>query len=551
MLSWLKIKNYLLIDQLYLDFPKGFITLTGETGAGKSVLLGAISLITGKRADSGVLLNKDLKCVIEAGFNVESLGLLSFFKENDLDYESETILRREIAGNGKSRAFINDTPVRLDQLQILSKSLIDIHSQHQTLILGQESFQRSILDSVSSLNKEFLVYQHIFKEFKSIDKELAQMNFAHQKSLEEKDYLEFQFKQLDDAKLQIGELAELESSEKILSNSDNIKSVLLSLVEYFTNTEPSVIENINLLEKQLMQIGSNYAKAEEFSKRLDTISIDLRDLVDTCEQEADLLENDPARLLEIQDRLNVINSLLQKHQLQNAEELIALRDSIDDKLSKFQLDDSRLENLRVQHSLYYNKLLVQAEKLSKKRSNGIPKLEKNLREMLVPLGMPKAQFVIQMNPLKKPSESGMDEIHFLFSANPDLDVQEIHKVASGGEMSRLMLCLKSIIAETLHLPTIVFDEIDTGVSGEVAAKMGTMMKSLSEKSQIISITHLPQVAALGETQFHIVKATKNNRTHIDIRKLSKDERILEIARMTSGINVNETAMQHARTLLKQ
>jgi DNA repair protein RecN (Recombination protein N) len=551
MLSWLKIKNYLLIDQLYLDIPKGFITLTGETGAGKSVLLGAISLITGKRADSGVLLNKDLKCVIEAGFNVENLGLLSFFNENDLDYEPETILRREIAGNGKSRAFINDTPVRLDQLQILSKSLIDIHSQHQTLILGQESFQRSILDSVSSLNKELLAYQHIFKKFKSIDKELAQMDLAHHKSLEEKDYLEFQFRQLDDAKLQIGELEELESSEKILSNSDNIKSVLLSLVEYFTNAEPSVIENMNLLEKQLMQIGSNYAKAGEFSKRLETICIDLQDLVDTCEQESDLLENDPVRLIEIQDRLNIINSLLQKHQLQNADELIVLRDSIDDKLSKLQLDDSRLEDLRVQHSLYYNKLLVQAEKLNAKRSIGIPKLEKKLREMLIPLGMPKAQFVIQMNPLKNPSESGMDEIHFLFSANPDLDVQEIHKVASGGEMSRLMLCLKSIIAETLHLPTIVFDEIDTGVSGEVAAKMGTMMKFLSENSQIISITHLPQVAALGKNQFHIVKSTKNNRTHIDIRKLREDERILEIARMTSGIDVNETAMQHARTLLKQ
>lgn len=549
MLNWLKIQNYLLLNHLEIQFPNGFISITGETGAGKSVLIGAIALLTGKRADTSVLLDKSRKSVVEAEFDISKLKLQSFFKANDLDYDSECILRREITGQGKSRAFINDTPVRLEQLQALSEHLIDIHSQHQSLKLGQHDFQRNILDSVASLQLELDDYRNEFSHYKAVSKKLKTLEENQRKALEEKDFLEFQFNQLNEAQLQADELISLEETERLLSNAEEIKSALLSGEIALQSDEISGVEAIRQFESELMQIIKHFPKAESYVSRLKSVRIELADILDSCQQDADMIEYDPQRLLEIQERINLLTALLQKHNAENTNELIQIRDEIDAKLSQFQSDDSTISDLQKSKQSLLETLLKKGKQITEKRKQTVPALEQKLQKMLAELGMPQAQFVVEIHALDAPSEDGLDEIRFLFSANPDMPAQNIQKVASGGEMSRLMLCLKSIVAEFLHLPSIVFDEIDTGVSGEIAGRMGEMMKELSENSQVISITHLPQVAALGVAQYHVSKAIENSQTRVQIIQLSGADRIREIARMSSGKNLTETAMQHAKDLL--
>ncbi|MDA3910158.1 MAG: DNA repair protein RecN [Bacteroidales bacterium] len=549
MLNWLKIQNYLLLNHLEIHFPNGFISITGETGAGKSVLIGAISLLTGKRADTSVLLDKSRKSVIEAEFDVSKLKLQPFFKANDLDYDTECILRREITGQGKSRAFINDTPVRLEQLQTLSEYLIDIHSQHQSLKLGQHDFQRNILDSVASLQSDLDAYRKQFLRYKEVSKTLKTLLENQKKALEEKDFLEFQFNQLNEAELQENELLTLEETEHLLSNAEEIKSALVSGADTLQSDEISGVEAIRQFETALAQIIKHFPKAETYVSRLKSVRIELADILESCQQDADNIEYDPQRLLEIQERINLLTGLLQKHNAEDTNELIQVRDEIDAKLLQFQSDDSRINDLEKSKQSLLEVLLTKGERITEKRKKTAPALENKLRKMLAELGMPQAQFVVEIHALNAPAEDGLDEICFLFSANPDMPAQNIQKVASGGEMSRLMLCLKSIVAEFLHLPSIVFDEIDTGVSGEIAGRMGEMMKALSEKSQVISITHLPQVAALGVAQYHVTKAVENSQTRVQILKLSGEDRIREIARMSSGKNLTETAMQHAKDLL--
>jgi DNA repair protein RecN (Recombination protein N) len=549
MLNWLKIQNYLLLNHLEIKFPNGFISITGETGAGKSVLIGAISLLTGKRADTSVLLDKSRKSVVEAEFDISKLKLQTFFKANDLDYDSECILRREITGQGKSRAFINDTPVRLEQLQALSEHLIDIHSQHQSLKLGQHDFQRNILDSVASLQSELDAYRKEFLCYKDVSRKLKTFEENQRKALEEKDFMEFQFNQLCEAKLQENELATLEETERLLSNAEEIKSALLSGAEALQAEEISGVEAIRQFELALLQIIKHFPKAENYVSRLKSVRIELTDILDSCQQDADSIEYDPQRLFEIQDRINLLTALLQKHSAEDTNELIKIRDEIDAKLLQFQSDDSTITDLQKSKQSLFESLIKKGEQITGKRKKTVPALEQKLQKMLAELGMPQAQFVVEIHALDAPAEDGLDEICFLFSANPDMPAQNIQKVASGGEMSRLMLCLKSIVAEFLHLPSIVFDEIDTGVSGEIAGRMGEMMKALSEKSQVISITHLPQVAALGVAQYHVSKAIENSQTRVQILQLSGEDRVREIARMSSGKNLTETAMQHAKDLL--
>ena len=549
MLNWLKIQNYLLLNHLEIKFPNGFISITGETGAGKSVLIGAISLLTGKRADTSVLLDKSRKSVVEAEFDISKLKLQTFFKANDLDYDSECILRREITGQGKSRAFINDTPVRLEQLQALSEHLIDIHSQHQSLKLGQHDFKRNILDSVASLQSELDAYRKEFLCYKDVSRKLKTFEENQRKALEEKDFMEFQFNQLCEAKLQENELATLEETERLLSNAEEIKSALLSGAEALQAEEISGVEAIRQFELALLQIIKHFPKAENYVSRLKSVRIELTDILDSCQQDADSIEYDPQRLFEIQDRINLLTALLQKHNAEDTNELIKIRDEIDAKLLQFQSDDSTITDLQKSKQSLFESLIKKGEQITGKRKKTVPALEQKLQKMLAELGMPQAQFVVEIHALDAPAEDGLDEICFLFSANPDMPAQNIQKVASGGEMSRLMLCLKSIVAEFLHLPSIVFDEIDTGVSGEIAGRMGEMMKALSEKSQVISITHLPQVAALGVAQYHVSKAIENSQTRVQILQLSGEDRVREIARMSSGKNLTETAMQHAKDLL--
>lgn len=548
MLSWLKIRNYLLIDNLELNFPDEFVTITGETGAGKSVLIGAISLLTGKRADTSVLLDKSLKSVVEAGFDVKSLNLKSFFNTLDLDYEEECILRREITGQGKSRAFINDTPVRLEQLQELSDYLIDIHSQHQTLLLGQQSFQRNILDAVSGLNSDYEKYSKLYKSYVRTSSELEQLEISWKRAMEEKDFLEFQFAQLDDAQLQSEELFELEEKEKLLANAEDIKTALSS-VETLDAEDSSIVGNLKEVQRNLEKIAPDFKNAEQYAQRMNSVVLELKDLMDSAQQDADMIEYDPALLVQVQERINLLNSLLVKHQKETVQELIDLRDKMDGDLNKIQMDNSKIANLRSEKEKLLEDMKLQAAKLTAKRNKGVPKLQKQLGSMLSELGMPDAVFKIDINALEKPAAHGMDDVRFLFSANPDLPPNEIHKVASGGEMSRLMLCLKSVVAEYQHLPSIIFDEIDTGVSGEVAGKMGEMMKLLSGNSQVFAITHLPQVAALGKEQFHVSKLSNNGQSRINIRCLETTERVDEIARMSSGKDITEVALQHAKNLL--
>jgi len=549
MLNWLKIQNYLLLNHLEIQFPDGFISITGETGAGKSVLIGAISLLTGKRADTSVLLDKSRKSVVEAEFDISKLKLQDFFKANDLDYENECILRREITGQGKSRAFVNDTPVRLELLQALSEYLIDIHSQHQSLKLGEHDFQRNIIDSVASLQSNLDTYRTQFLNYKSISKSLRNLKETQQKALEEKDFLEFQFNQLAEADLKENELISLEETERLLSNAEEIKSALISGLDTLQGEELSGIDAIRQFESVLTQVVRHFPKAETYVARLQSVRIELADILDACQQDADQIEYDPQRLLEIQARINLLNALLQKHNAEDTNELIRVRDEIDDKLLQFQSDDGKIQALEQKQEALFKALVKQGEIITDKRKQAAPALEKKLRKMLAELGMPQAQFRVEIHALSAPAHDGLDEIHFLFSANPDLPAQDIQKVASGGEMSRLMLCLKSIVAEFLNLPSIIFDEIDTGVSGEIAGRMGEMMKRLSENSQVISITHLPQVAALGVAQYHVVKAIEGNQTRVQIVPLTGENRIHEIARMLSGKKLTETAMQHAKDLL--
>ncbi|MEA1873575.1 MAG: DNA repair protein RecN, partial [Bacteroidota bacterium] len=393
------------------------------------------------------------------------------------------------------------------------------------------------------------VYRNQFLNYKSISKTLRNLQNTQRKALEEKDFLEFQYNQLSEADLQENELVSLEETEQILSNAEEIKSALISGFDTLQGDEISGIDAIRQFESSLAQIVKHFPKADDYISRLQSVRIELADILDACQQHADKIEYDPQRLMEIQERINLLNALLQKHNAEDTNELIRVRDEIDSKLVQFQSDDGKIQKLEQEQNVLLEGLIQQGKIITDKRKQAAPALEKKLRKMLAELGMPQAQFKVEIRALSAPAHDGLNEIHFLFSANPDLPAQDIQKVASGGEMSRLMLCLKSIVAEFLNLPSIIFDEIDTGVSGEIAGRMGEMMKRLSENSQVISITHLPQVAALGVAQYHVVKAIEANQTRVQIIPLLEEKRIHEIARMLSGKKLTETAIQHAKDLL--
>jgi DNA repair protein RecN (Recombination protein N) len=550
MLRRLQIKNYALIRELNVDFTTGLTIITGETGAGKSILMGALSLILGQRADSGVLKDKESKCIVEGVFDVEGYGMESMFEENDLDWDPQVIFRREIAPNGKSRAFVNDTPVNLKTLQDLGVRLIDIHSQHQSLELGNRLFQLMVLDNYAG-NKSILIdYQTNFRQYKSL---LTSLTEAEEKAWQlgkELDYLQFQFEQLSKANLQIGEQEKLEHELALLMHADEIKTTLLNVGTLIGGDEGNALirtkESINALNKILKY----YPEGSVLSERLNSVYLELSDLFSEVEYSSEKMEIDPERIDRLNERLDLIYSLQQKHHVADEAGLIKLRDDFKSKVDSVFLNDEVVSGLKTSVKEKEETLLQLADQLSKKRLATTESIGRKVEEQLLQLGMPNSKFKVEVSTDLPLSFNGRDEVNFLFTANKNGELSEISKVASGGELSRLMLSIKALISKSKALPTILFDEIDSGISGETADKMGNILKEISQDMQVINITHLPQIAAKGDQHFLVYKEDTEHETITRLKLLTPDDRISELAKMLSGENITEAARMNASELLK-
>jgi len=551
MLARLSIKNYALIDEIDIQFATGLNIITGETGAGKSIILGALSLILGQRSESKYFYNQNKKCVIEGYFNVDNYQIKPFFEENDLDYEPQTILRREIFSDGKSRAFINDTPVKLSLLKALSERLIAIHSQHATLEINKESFQLLTIDGVaengdliSQFHKTFADFNKAKESYNRLVKESAQLK-------SEADYHQFLFEELESANLQPDEQKLLEEELNKLSHAEEIKRSLQQATFALDAQDQSALRLLKEGLLQLQQCERFLPGIHELSDRLNSSIIELKDINDELYQLDNETFVDGQRMLVVQDRLSLIYKLEQKHQVNDIEDLIRLRDELDEKVNAVSINEDRLIKLKADKELLNQQALDLAEELSQRRQKAIPLIEKEIVSSLIKVGMPQSIFKIKLKPLPAGElrGNGKDEVEFLFTANTGQEPQSVSKVASGGELSRLMLAIKSLIAKTSALPTIIFDEIDTGISGEVAIKVGELMKKLTQNLQVIAITHLPQIASQGSSHFKVFKEERANHTHTNIQLLSPEERINEIAQMLGGKDISETAILHAKELL--
>ena len=550
MLSKLIIQNFAIIDQLEIEFHQDLSIITGETGAGKSIILGALGLLLGNRADVKSLKKTDQKCVIEGHFILSDLDLKDFFDEHSLDYDVNGILRREINTEGKSRAFINDTPVNLSTLKTLGEKLVDIHSQHETITLNNKHFQLSVVDSVCNHKNLLKEYLKGFKTFQEQKNTLQQLISTSEKSKAEFDYLQFQFDELNSASLKASEEKELEMEQQQLTHAEEIKTALNNITQILAESDQAVSSQLKISVNLLGNIEKYNPRITELKSRLSTSLIEIKDIVSELEEEAMQTSLDPNRLSIIEERLNLIYKLQQKHRLKSSEELLELKNQIEQKISAYAGIDDQIAQLKSaieKNEIALNKV---AKELSNNRTNGIQSLSKKINELLIDVGMPNAIFEVSHQIESNLSESGFDKITFLFSANKGFSPSELSKVASGGELSRLMLCIKSIIAQNERLATIIFDEIDTGISGEVANKVGSILQSLTKNMQVISITHLPQIAGLGDAHYFVYKDLKKDKTYTNIRILSMEERILEIAKMLSGDNPSEIAMETAKELIK-
>ncbi len=549
MLARLYISNYALIQELQVDFSRNLNTVTGETGAGKSIILGALGLIIGNRADLSVLKEKEEKCVVEGQFEVKNYQLKAFFEENDLDYDDLTILRREITPAGKSRAFINDTPVNLKTLRDLGLKLIDIHSQHQNLELGNQKFQLDLVDAVAGAGEVLEAYKKQFRLYRKTAKELTALKEQAEKEQADLDYYQFQFNQLEEAALKENEQEELEEELERLTHAEEIKTGFTTVVQLLDDERFSVIQNVKDGRKALEKIRNYMAEAAGLENRLESVMLELRDIADEADTLAEKIEHDPARIQEVNDRLNLIYSLLQKHNADNVAVLIELRNELDQKISKVTGYDDEIRGKENELAGQSKILEEKAAMLSSIRKKAFPVIEKSVVEDLQQLGMSKIRFVVEHSLMADFGSEGKDEVAFLFSANADSAPDEISRIASGGEMSRLMLAIKNLLRSSKALPTIIFDEIDSGISGEVAMKMGTIIKSFSSTTQIINITHLPQIAARGDAHFRVYKLEENDRTITSIKQLTENERIEELAKMVGGDKLTDTTISAARELL--
>ena len=551
MLRSLYIQNYALIEKLDISFEQGFSVITGETGAGKSIILGAIGLLLGQRADVKSIRTGATKCIIEARFDISNYHMQPFFEENELDYENECILRRELYASGKSRAFINDTPAQLAQMKELGEQLIDIHSQHQNLLLNKEGFQLNVLDLLAHDEPALSAYQAAYKQWKQAQNDLDRLLERAARDKADEDYIRFQWEQLEEAHLTKGEQEELEQEAETLSHAEDIKASLYRTDQLFNNEEGGLLSNLKECFNVMAELQAVYPAAEEWANRLESSYIELKDIADEVSDREEQVEFNPTRLDEVNERLNLIYSLQQKHRMDTVDELMALRDDYATRLASISSSDEEIETLKKRCGELQSEVRRQAAGLTEARQEAAREVERQMAARLVPLGMPNVRFVVDMGERKEPGLHGMDTVTFLFSANKNGTLQNISSVASGGEIARVMLSVKAMIAGAVKLPTIVFDEIDTGVSGEIADRMADIMQEMANNDrQVISITHLPQIASRGRAHYKVYKKDNETETNSHIRRLTDEERVEEIAHMLSGATLTEAALNNARALLK-
>ena len=549
MLTRLSISNYALIDSLTIVFHEKMNSITGETGAGKSIMLGALGLILGNRTDLSVLKDKSKKCVVEGTFEIGDYHLQPFFEENDLDYDKTTIIRREITTTGKFRAFVNDTPVNLKTMRELGLNLIDIHSQHQNLELGNRKFQLDLVDTVSGSEKILQIYRDLYRKYISVQKELEELINKSNKESADLDYWQFQFNQLNDADLKENEQDELESLLEKLNHAEDIKNAFSEVQALLDNEQFSVVLHLKEGQKKLENIKNYIAEVPDLAARLQSSFLEVKDILDEIERLSANVEHDPVQIELVTERLNLIYSLQQKHHVNTVEELIVLRNSFDEKISQVTGYDDEIQKLKAALEKSRLSLEEKSVELSTIRKKSFKQIETAIIDDLHQLGMYKSKLEIVHELLPGFTINGKDAVSFLFSANTDSAPAEISKVASGGEMSRLMLAIKDLLRKSRALPTVVFDEIDSGVSGEIALKMGNIIKSFSNSTQIINITHLPQIAAKGDAHLMVYKFEENGKTFTSIKHLNPDERIIELAKMVGGEGYSDTTLRTAEELL--
>jgi DNA repair protein RecN (Recombination protein N) len=549
MLKSLYIQNYALIDRLTIDFNPGFSVITGETGAGKSIILGALSLILGQRVDVRYIKNNELKCTIEGVYDISKYDLKDLFAQNDWVYDAhECILRREIWANGKSRAFLNDSPVYLNDLKELGDRLIDVHSQHQNLALNDNLFQLTVVDILGQTKTEKIAYESAFKAFKSAEKELTELQELSKKNKEEEDYFRFQYNALAEAKLQPEEQSELEQELETITHAEEIKKGLYMLTDLLSGGDQNIESMLRSATDSVRNIREVLPGLAELSDRIESAYIDLKDVRSEVDRLFERVEVDKDRQQLVEDRLSLIYDMQQKHSVTTVQELLDLQEQLSGKLIGIESLDEQLALLEKEFVEKKRVMIAAADILSKKRKAAAPSIAKQLIERLSYLGMPNVRFTCEITS-KQPDITGTDQIQFLFSANKNAALLPVSEIASGGEISRLMLCLKSMICGATSLPTIIFDEIDTGTSGEIADKMGEIMHQMSEDMQVIVITHLPQIASKGDTHYKVFKTDTDDATQTQMKQLSENERVDEIAKMLSGAETTTQAVENAKVML--
>ena len=545
MLRRLTVENYALIERLDLELGTHLNIITGETGAGKSILLGALGLLLGNKNESGTLRDESRSCIIEGTFDVEGYGLEPIFEQNDIDYEPQTVIRRMISASGKSRSFVNDMPVPLSVLRDLGVRLIDIHSQHRNMILSDEAFRTSALDTLADATEEVAQYRALYGTLREAEREAERMAAEAESLRKDEEWLRYQVEEFEAAALREGELKEAESELAVLENADQIGEALITVRNILDADEVGVLEQLSAAESAVRGVSANYAAGEDIAARLRSVVAELKDLGQTVASDSERIEANPERLQYLTDRVNLIYSLCQKHRVQSLEELLAVSERLSSQLHAITHSDEALEQQRAKIAALHEKAERSAKRIHTLREKAAGQMSQSIEQSLLKLGMPEARFDVEVVDAGELLQSGCDRIRFMFSANARMAPQPVEKIASGGEVSRVMLSLKALLAEKSKLPTIIFDEIDTGVSGRIADAMGDIISSLGENMQVVAITHLPQVASKGESHFVVYK----EQSATNISRLSEDDRITEIAKMLSGSQITAAALSQARILL--
>ena len=550
MLKHLYIKNFTLIDELNIDFFSGFSVITGETGAGKSIIVGAVGLLKGNRADiKSIKANRD-KCIVEATFNISAYDMKNLFDEHDIDYdENECIIRRELNNNGKSRAFINDMPVSLTTMKAIGECLIDVHSQHQNLLLNQEDFQLNIIDIIAQSQKQLVLYSQAYNHYREANKQLALLKETIEKNNDNKDFMRFQLNELENMQIKDGELESIEQEVDLLGHAEESKGALYDAYSNLSNDDSGVVNNLKTALKRVEDIVNVYPDLSDTSARMESCYIELKDIMQELGRKADNIEHDPQRLASLTERLDALNNILHKYHVTSESELLAIQADLSKQLSMIDNADEELAEMERKANELLQQCTDQAALLTQQRTKAIAEVEQKMLEKLVPLGIPNARFKVNIE-AKPLSNDGCDKITFLFSANKSTDLQPVSLVASGGEIARVMLSLKALVSGAVKLPTIIFDEIDTGVSGSVAEKMAQIMYEMGQNNrQVISITHLPQIASIGSKHYKVLKEETAEGTTSTMTLLNMDERVEEIAKMLSGSNISQAAIDNAKMLL--